>query len=756
MKTKWVAALLVALVLALGITAVVAAVSGAAFTTFDPSVDGLFKSVCKNSQINCNIYGAKQYVWLNGGPLANGLGPDGQYFFAVLVPGGQPNPNDGGAKNLSDDYDQYTNRTFTVSNGEVSAYAGSHWLDSGKAPNCTTKGGCSPDGKVPFIRLYPYADTTNPGGVYILAICSLEGGYPVEPRDCKYDAFKVKEGTITLEFMLSGVKFEDMNADGEAMQETDPKLPGWNITITGTGFLGEAINATVTTDGTGAWNYGVKYNNIPASTTVYPAHLTICEVLKDGWTQSYPTPTCYTKDIAPAAAAVVVNLDFGNWRPVKVTACKDEDLDGSLLSAGDRTRIVGWPVALSIDGEVVDEQVTGADGCYSWTGLEPGGIYDVHEGVLENWYALTPEEHTFLEAKSGETLSYTFVNTEYVSVTACKVEDMDGLTATTEDQVALADWTVSLTQETVVVDTQKTGMDGCYTWTGLDAGVSYDVHEALPSGWFNLIPVDYVFAKANSGDKFTHTFINSQPVMITVYKYFDLNESDTHEETEGMLPGFEFCLYDSLNNLVSADDFFENPSQLACQVTGEDGIVSWSGLKPGTYTVKETAKLGWFSTGLTEVETTLLSSDSADLWFGNVTNCVGLTPGYWVNWRNHYSSEQFLDLLEGTIAGSIAEADHMLTSLGCDGSDVLHCMERFLLANQLTLNLTQHPEYPNPSGGSMFFACQVPGYEGNLGDWLDEALKIHDVAGMGYLPEEILWVKTMLDYFANLYIVFWP
>ena len=84
------------------------AVGGAAFTTFNPSVDGLSKEVCKNSIINCNIYGAKEYVWLNGGPEANHLKPDGFYFFAVLEPGGQPNPNDQGGfpdKNLSDDFD---------------------------------------------------------------------------------------------------------------------------------------------------------------------------------------------------------------------------------------------------------------------------------------------------------------------------------------------------------------------------------------------------------------------------------------------------------------------------------------------------------------------------------------------------------------------------------------------------------------------------------------------------------------------------
>ena len=61
----------------------------------------------------------------------------------------------------------------------------------------------------PLIRLAPYADTTNPGGVYILAICYLGPSgtsYPVDPRDCKYDAFKVKESETEGPFPLTVLK----------------------------------------------------------------------------------------------------------------------------------------------------------------------------------------------------------------------------------------------------------------------------------------------------------------------------------------------------------------------------------------------------------------------------------------------------------------------------------------------------------------------------------------------------------------------
>jgi hypothetical protein len=199
------------------------AVAGASFTTANFPVDG---DHCLNGQnneavVNCNIYDGKQFVWINGGP--NSVGPssltDGDYFFAVLVPGGQPDPNDDGAKNLSDESsnggfddtcgDAYTNRIFTVSGGDISAYTGDGAdyyttatdcdLDTAADPH--QQSGSTTHGQL--IRLFPYDTTNNPGGVYILAMCRLgaTGGpytYPVDPRDCKYDAFKVRPTDVEI------------------------------------------------------------------------------------------------------------------------------------------------------------------------------------------------------------------------------------------------------------------------------------------------------------------------------------------------------------------------------------------------------------------------------------------------------------------------------------------------------------------------------------------------------------------------------
>ena len=278
------------------------AVSGAGYTTVNTAVDGA--GHCKNGNpgVNCNIYDGKQYVWLNGGPAGNGLGPDGQYFFAVLAPGGQPNPNDGGPKNLSDDFDAYTNRTFTVTGGEVSAYGGTH------------------DKTIPLIRLAPYADTPNPGGVYIMAICSLGSGYPVDPASCKYDAFKVRSAG-KVQTVLSGKKYLDGNLNGR-FDSGETGLAGWTIHITCT----DGTTADVVTDASGEWEWTSKEHNAASGTTT----CTVSEVLKPGWAQTGNTVNqgtgaggatvtlsnfVYTVVIPNDAVSAAEGLLFGNDSP---------------------------------------------------------------------------------------------------------------------------------------------------------------------------------------------------------------------------------------------------------------------------------------------------------------------------------------------------------------------------------------------------------------------------------------------------------
>lgn len=214
-------------------------INGASFTTVNEGVDGTGHCKNGNPNVNCNQYDGKQYVWMNGGPVSAQIGPDGDYFFAVLDPGGQggnDNPNDGTPHNLSDVSptsgtgagDPWTARVFTVSGGVIS-YSGPHDFDDQK------------------IRLIPYDNTTNPGGVYIMAICSLadrdvsavnEPG--VGPSACKYDAFKVREGDECTDCGEEGnpqlqlFKYFDTNINGQ-WDDGEPGIGNWLIDVTSGG-----------------------------------------------------------------------------------------------------------------------------------------------------------------------------------------------------------------------------------------------------------------------------------------------------------------------------------------------------------------------------------------------------------------------------------------------------------------------------------------------------------------------------------------
>jgi hypothetical protein len=181
---RWTVGLVIALA---ALVVVPLAFAGAINTTTDPgqTVNGKTTEVCINGpdpSVNCNIYQQKEDVFLSGSPVQASLG-SGTYYFAVVSPGGQPDPNPGAPDLLSSD--DGIQREFSLDNAGAITNLGDHLLDSNK------------------LSVFPYNDTPNHGGVYILAVCKISSSQntaaitlpTVDPKDCKYDAFKVKESS---------------------------------------------------------------------------------------------------------------------------------------------------------------------------------------------------------------------------------------------------------------------------------------------------------------------------------------------------------------------------------------------------------------------------------------------------------------------------------------------------------------------------------------------------------------------------------
>jgi hypothetical protein len=227
--------------------------------------------------VNCNIYVSKTDVFLSGSPSPATPGA-GTYFFAVLVPGGQPDPNDGGTKNLSDQNClPYTSLTTPAcpggTNADLSAIPSGD-LVTNREFSIDASGNISPlggsthafDATYQEIQVAPYDDTTNNGGVYILATCKISdsGAFvasvgTVDPRDCKYDAFKVQQAACD----SCGGKppAADLSISKDATPALDREF-AWSIT--------KGVDKThVDLDGSGTatFNYTVNVTHDPGTLT---------------------------------------------------------------------------------------------------------------------------------------------------------------------------------------------------------------------------------------------------------------------------------------------------------------------------------------------------------------------------------------------------------------------------------------------------------------------------------------------------------
>ena len=306
-----------------------AIVAGAGYTGTNSNYDG--PNTCFNGPglVNCNIYQAKENVWLNGGPT-NGTSAlsDGTYFFVVGVPGGEnsdindaatvPDTTAATARNLSDDFDAYANRTFTVANHHIATYTGTHAFDSGK------------------IRLFPYSDTTNSGGEYFVGICKYtpddpatpdvnESTYPVDPSSCKYDNFKIHQGGVQCDpstnpdcqpptpfGVTSGEKYYDANANGQ-LDPGEAGIANWPIDFTD----GVTPNTQLTgTDGTfslnlspGGYTFAEELPNTP--TTWMQTGNTVDQTNSSG-TGELATLTNKIYSVTVVDDGITQGLNFGN------------------------------------------------------------------------------------------------------------------------------------------------------------------------------------------------------------------------------------------------------------------------------------------------------------------------------------------------------------------------------------------------------------------------------------------------------------
>jgi hypothetical protein len=375
--------------------------TGAAFTTTNTAVDGTGHCKNGNEDVNCNIYDGKSFVWLTGGPGSSGLA-DGDYVFAVLAPGGQGgnrNPNDGTPKNLSDlsptsntgAGDAWTNRVFSVASGVIS-YAGTHDYANNK------------------IRLMPYDDTPNPGGVYIMAICNLAGrdlsatNQPgVDPSICKYDAFKVVAGDTPVG--PAEALAIDKDADG-----SNDNTYTWTID--------KSVDKTFVQQvgGSATFNYTVVVTRDGGtiSNVVVSGSISVFNLNVDGDGNTVPvTIDAVTDELSDGTICSVTGGGSQALTSVETTFAYSCSLSALPASALDNTAKVTWSTQTLSNSQ----ELTGADADFTATGIVfTETKIDDQVTVKDTWNGVETTLGTVPPFDNGSTTTKTFTYSHTVSI----------------------------------------------------------------------------------------------------------------------------------------------------------------------------------------------------------------------------------------------------------------------------------------------------------------------------------------------------
>jgi hypothetical protein len=172
---------------------------------------------------------------------------------------------------------------------------------------------------------------------------------------------------------ISGVKYEDLNADGNR-DAGEPGIPGWKIELF---YEGNHV-ATTTTGAGGAYSFQLNADSMPIGGGTY----TLKEESREGWHQE-EKPGAVTVPYGAGDATYSGN-DFGNWRPATISGSKFDDSNVSGAWDEGESGIAEWGIQLS-NG---DESSTATDGSYSFS-VKPG-TYTVSELARKGWRQTAP------------------------------------------------------------------------------------------------------------------------------------------------------------------------------------------------------------------------------------------------------------------------------------------------------------------------------------------------------------------------------
>jgi hypothetical protein len=422
-----------------------------------------------------------------------------------------------------------------------------------------------------------------------------------------------------------------------------------------------------------------------------------------------------TVSVTVAGSGETHEIVFGNAMPGKISGKKviDYDADG-VIDAGDicnpadavnKAGCAGVTVNLTgTDGmgaAVSRSTTTNSSGYFEFLNVWPGtyAVEIVEPSGFNCSYPVAGAcKYTGIVIKSGDAVDLdkkktgdaAFADWKPGSKSGYKFHDLDvdgvwdkGTGPGAEP--GIPGWTINLSGAASASTTTGTG--GFYQFTNLKPG-TYKVAEVCPTGqdWRQSLPAStssnpkealpadcgkgvYNFTVISGQAHINNDFGNWQPAQIRAYKCIDENKNGLCDTGEFAFPGIQICV---------SDDGTLDPAGDLCALTADGsgalakGVVEFSGLVPGGYTIYEPGGQGFECQGGVDengaqyancqIPVSLVSgavSGGVGLiptnQFGNVP-LEGCTPGYWKqsqhfgSWTSPYSPVNPFTQIDDAIA----------------------------------------------------------------------------------------------------------
>jgi hypothetical protein len=242
-------------------------------------------------------------------------------------------------------------------------------------------------------------------------------------------------------------------------------------------------------------------------------------------------------------------------------------------------------------------------------GLQPSGWYKVvsalsDDQLFNGWECMSNGVQVF-EADGEQNAGLWFGMVQRTNIEVYKFSDDDEDGRHDDGEAMLAGWEFTLYDAAGnELSRGITNSDGKLVFFPVPNG-AYLVTETPQEGWENTTPLTRELAI--NGQCTEVWFGNSRDRGdLEVYKWNDVDKDGVHDGVEDMLAGWEFTLYDSTGAKVSSG------------ITNANGLLVFSDLTPGDYTVVETLQPGWKNTTSLTQHVVVVDDETVSVWFGNV------------------------------------------------------------------------------------------------------------------------------------------